>query len=345
MSRKAWLILSFLGFVAAQVEVADALPRHRRSNTYYYYGNNAAQYVSPTSTDGWSDYPTLDAQYNYDEAMKPDVAFSDQIQVALKIADPQVLNSREPIVAEVKITDLSASDTTIVKYLPVSIDRKAKGEYKPATVDVVNACDCENVIQPAKVYRLHVSLHRQSRRYSNRTALGQVHLPYFVATSGKQRMNRARQQIAMRTFKELYYAKQGWASDENYVMDCYAYYMWATGFCTVGAQYGTTNLGVLFNGETPFGHGGEIPEVAEKSPIHGDYIRMPGHSFMLLAYDKDTEQVWTMEGNYGATIEIARRSVSTGWSFGHLVDKHIRREMFKVDQTASTDDNSFWGLD
>ena len=71
--------------------------------------------------------------------------------------------------------------------------------------------------------------------------------------------------------------------------------------------------------------------LAEKNPIHGDYVRIPGHSFMLLAYDPEENKVWTMEGNYGATIEIVTRYVDSGWTVGHLVDRHIRKDMFKAD--------------
>ena len=44
--------------------------------------------------------------------------------------------------------------------------------------------------------------------------------------------------------------------------------------------------------------GGHIPELRGEGPIHGDGVRMPGHSFMLLSYDAERGQIWTMEGNF-----------------------------------------------
>jgi hypothetical protein len=44
---------------------------------------------------------------------------------------------------------------------------------------------------------------------------------------------------------------------------------------------------------------------------------------MLLAYDESQNRVWTMEGNYGRSIEVAIRPVGSGWQVGHLVEEHV----------------------
>ena len=118
--------------------------------------------------------------------------------------------------------------------------------------------------------------------------------------------------------------QRGWPRDGGYRMDCHAYYLWATGFCTKGARYGQADLDALFSGQTPYRGGSQIDEVAKDDPIHGDYVRIPGHTFMLLAYDANLGRVWTMEANFGHTIEIAIRSVGSGWEVGHLAEEHIR---------------------
>jgi hypothetical protein len=189
----------------------------------------------------------------------------------------------------------------------------------------------------AKVYRLFVNLHRRSAEYGRDTAIGKLALPYYVATAGETRLGRARRHIAMRTFKEFYYAQQGWASEERYPMDCYAYYTWATGSCTVGARNGFAILDRLFGGRRPFQQGGVIGTLAESEPIHGDYVRMPGHSFMLLAYVPGSGHVWTMEGNFNRTIEIVIRSVDPGWSVGHLAEEHVQPELFEVSQASAAE--------
>ena len=132
----------------------------------------------------------------------------------------------------------------------------------------------------------------------------------------------------MRTFKEFYYLNRGWDSGENYSMDCYAYYMWATGFCTKGASGGQTQLWQLFDGGSGYHDGSHVPGLALKEAIHGDYVRIPGHSFMLLAYDQEQQVAWTMEGNFNSTVEVAIRSIDYGWTVGHLRKEHVRAELF-----------------
>lgn len=332
--RHAWITYALTGVSLLLVaDLSEAqLFRRRRSYNYnnYYYNYPTVEYSTNSASDEPSEeYRYLDAVYSYDRGKKSENAFNDKIRVYLRVNDEEVLDEKGPIVAEVKVTDLRNEKSTTTGFYPVSIDHSEEGEYKTAVLDVTNRQNKKPLISPARVYYLYVNLHRKSKKYGKDSVIGRMSFPYYAATSGDSRLEKARQQIAMRTFREWYYAKQGWQTDESYVMDCYAYYMWATGFCTKGATYGQTNLGSLFDENTPFTNGGEIAELAKKNPIHGDYVRMPGHSFMLLAYDKENNQVWTMEGNYGATIEIVTRYVDPGWTVGHLRESHIRKNMFK----------------
>ncbi len=330
----AWVLL--LAVVLIQANVAEAIRWRRRRYRYYGSTSQLAAQVDQKSVE----HRRLDAHYDYDLAKSKDVAFNDRIRVFLNVKDESVLNAKEQIVAEVKIVNLTNSKNVQHYFVPIRIDKTSEKDYKPATFDLVNKrLLIGRLIKPASVYRLFVNLHRQSRTYGKDSLIGRVGLPYYVATSGRTKLARARQQIVMRTFRELYYAKMGWRTDEYYVMDCYAYYMWATGFCTVGAYNGRTNLGNLFNGTTPFNHGGQIAEISEKNPIHGDYVRKPGHSFMLLAYDSEQQTVWTMEGNYGATIEIAVRPVNSGWQVGHLLEQHIRGGVFDKNTKPASSEN------
>lgn len=210
-------------------------------------------------------------------------------------------------------------------------------ESKTGIFELTNEGEESPIVEPAKVYRLFVNLHRKSKEYGKETAVGRVSLPYYVATSGETRIDRARQHIVMRTFKEFYYAKRGWRTGERYPMDCYAFYMWATGTTTVGAQNGRTVLGRLFDGQTPYNSGSDIRELVKKGRIHGDYVRLPGHSLMLLAYDPKIRTVWTIEGNFSRTIEVVNRSLGSGWTVGHLADHHIRPELFTSTSVAESE--------
>jgi hypothetical protein len=323
-------ILLLVGIVSltSLAEVADAWPLRRRNSTTRTSGGSV-RVASKVDADS-SGYRTLRAYYSYELASGENVAFADRIRVFLRVQDANVLEATDPLVAEVKITDLSDHESTQVKFIPVKLTEQLQGQEKMAVFDVTNQGEELPIVQPAKVYRMYVNLHRKGKEYGAATALGRVPTPYYVATSGETQLDRARQHVAMRTFREFYYKERGWRTGERYVMDCHAFYLWATGTCTVGAQNQRTNLGRLFAGRTPYRHGGQIPQIAQGAGIHGDYVRIPGHTFMLLAYDAKLGQVWTMEANFNRTIEVAMRPTGSGWQVGHLAGEHIRSDLFEV---------------
>lgn len=326
------VVFTFL-LVAAFVDSVDAFPRRfsRRSSTSY--GSGGIKTIAPTADAGSAGYRTLQAYYSYDKGMSEEFAFTDRVRVFMLVRDEQVTKVSEPIVAEVKRTELSKESSQRTGFYPVTF-HSAANNYKLAVFDVANEPDTEPMIEPAKVYRLFVNLHRNAETYGRETVIGKIANPYYVATADDTQLGRARQHIAMRTFKEFYFAQHGWPSEENYPMDCYAYYTWATGSCTVGAQNGRAMLGRLFGGRRPYEPGGAISTIAKRGPIHGDYARIPGHHFMLLAYDPATRHVWTMEGNFNSTIKVVIRSVDSSWTIGHLVEEHVNPRLFVASRSA-----------
>lgn len=315
------------------VESANAWPPFRRGRRV----GGGSRHVATRSDGASAEYRSLRAYYDYDRASTPEAAMTDRIQVFLRTEDSAVLGAKEQIVAEVKIRDLSDHEKSYVRYCPVSFTDVTQRGSKTGVFELSNKGEESPIVESAKVYRLFVNLHRKSKEYGKETALGRVSLPYYVATSGETRIDRARQHIVMRTFKEFYYARRGWRTGERYPMDCYAFYMWATGTSTVGAQNGRTILGRLFGGQTPYNRGSDIRELVKKSQIHGDYVRIPGHSFMLLAYDPKIQTVWTIEGNFSRTIQVVNRSLGSGWTVGHLADHHIRPELFTETSVAESE--------
>ncbi len=308
----------------------------RRHYTYTYTNNGGGtssyvKRVAPLVDPESANYPTLPIKYNYDLASSSDVAFEDKLRVFLRVDDKDVVSKTSGrIVAEVKLTDLNDYQTTHVRFVPVSIGPDVENEeFTTAVFDVTNK-NGESLIKPSTVYRLFVNLHRESDVYDRDSSIGRLALPYYVATGGETRLQQARQQIVMRTFKDFYYRKNGWRTGERYPMDCYAYYMWATGFCTTGAENGRTKLNKLFTSDIPYHNGSRIPTISTQNPIHGDYVRKPGHSFMLLSYDPTKKHVWCMEGNFNSTVEVVVRSVSLSWQVGHLRDGHIRPDVFPI---------------
>jgi hypothetical protein len=330
------LLLLVAGIVTltSMTEVADAWPFRRRASISR--GSGGPVRVAPKADTEFSNYRRLRAYYNYETASSDDVAFADRIRVFLRVQEPSVLEATEQVVAEVKITDLSDHESTQVKFIPVKFTEPQQGQEKLAVFDVTNNGQQTPLVQPAKVYRIYVNLHREADEYGPSTVFGHVPSPYYVATSGETRLERARRHVAMRTFREFYYKERGWRTGEQYRMDCHAFYLWAAGPCTVGSYNGTANLGRLFGGRTPYRNGGNISQLAQRAGIHGDYVRIPGHTFMLLAYDAKLGRVWTIEGNFGRTIEVAMRPPGSGWTVGHLAEEHIRPDLFEVASEAAT---------
>ena len=284
-------------------------------------------------------YKPLCVYHNYNWTSVEQAKLQDKIRLILSIRDDDVLHSTQPIIAEVKLTDISDYETIHIRYLPVTIDCAANTNETSGFVEITNDDEFRPLIELSKVYRVFVNLHRKSDVYDEKSVIGRVCGPYYVATSGGTKMERARQGIVMRTFKEFYYRNCGWRSGEKYPMDCYAYYLWATGPYTVGAEDGRTKLRALFGFEkTKYHTGKDIAELGGCGLIHADYVRKPGHSFMLLSYDERQQHVWTMEGNYNHRIEIVIRSVRSDWKVGHLLEEHIRLDEVPVESIQADEE-------
>lgn len=367
--RLSLLLLAFLALVFIVEDCALGVPPWRRRRRSYGGGGGPVQ-VAMKNPAALSEFPEVSAFYNYNRARDEEVAFSDRIRMFVEIHDQEILASTDPLVAEVRLTDLSNSEKDRIVYVPVTLEdiedsdarlgvfeianvkapaqhdaiqkgatqkdatQKADGEQQDATQKTaIQKSDAPPLVTPESVYRAFVVLHRSAPKYSTKTAWGRLRGPYYVATSGESQLAKARHHIVMRTFKEFYYTERGWRRDENSPLDCHAYYRWATGSCTKGSSYGYANLGLLFDRY----HGsGDIAGLAEEESIAADYVRIPGHTFMLLEYDKHLNQVWTMESNFNFTVEVALRPPGYGWTVGHLNASHIREDMFQPEATAET---------
>lgn len=307
---------------------ARSSTQYRNNQTTQSHSSSGSKTVAPRNDPHAVGLRTLQINYDYDAAKRLQEMRPDRVRVYFTVNETTLREHRDDLIAEVRMTDLSESQNPRVAYCPVTIaDDDATGMVR-GSFEVSNDGTDEPFVKPSKVYRYFVSLHHKSEEREATAAIGRIPEPYYVATSGATPLDQARQQITMRTFKEFYCRKRGIRSNERYPMDCYAYYMWATGFCTVGSNNGRTNLSRLFGGATPYQRGQDIPAIAGGSPIHGDYVRKPGHSFMLLSFDAQQNRVWTMEGNFNNTIEVVIRSISSSWTVGHLRESHIRSEVF-----------------
>jgi hypothetical protein len=149
--------------LTSMAETADAWP-FRRSRASISRAR-VDRPCRPESDAEFSHYRRLRAFYNYELASSDDVAFADRIRVFLRVQEPSVLEATEPVVAEVKITDLSDHESTQVKFIPVKFTQSQQAQEKLAVFDVTNNGEQTPLVQPAKVYRIYVNLHRESEQY------------------------------------------------------------------------------------------------------------------------------------------------------------------------------------
>ncbi len=346
MMQLRWFNLSIV-FVLSLLVLADSVsawPRRRPLQSLRERGlfsntnrSSGRVQIAPKSDPDSAGIRSLNLDYCYDAASDPQLAFGDRIRVFLRGRDERVVQAARPLVAQVKITDLSNSQSTLVKTIPLSPLDPSESNGLVGMLEIADQNGEPPFVRPGKVYRLFVNLHLESEQYDDESVVGRISLPYYVATGGEGRLERGRQRMVMRAFREFYYRQRGWRSNARYRMDCVEFYRWAAAASTVNSQSGFANLARLFGAITPFRNGGLIPLFARERGIHGDYVRVPGHSFMLLAHDEALNQTWTIEGNFNRTVEVGIRSANSSWSYGPLEEEHICEELVEpLDTQAAT---------
>ncbi len=341
--RAFQLSIVFALSVLVLADSATAWPRRRPFQSLRERGlfsntsrSSGGVRMAPKSDTDSAGIRVLNLDYCYDTASDPQWAFGDRLRVFLRGRDERVVQADRPLVAQVKITDLSHVNGTQIKTVPVSLLDPSATNGLLGMLDIADQNGESPLIRPGKVYRLFVNLHLESEQYDDESVLGRISLPYYVATGGESRLERGRQRVVMRAFREFYYRQRGWRSNARYRMDCVEFYRWAAAASTVDSQSGLASLARLFGAITPFRNGGLIPLRARESGIHGDYVRVPGHSFMLLAHDEELNQTWTIEGNFNRTVEVGIRSANSSWSYGPLEEEHICEELVGPPETQAS---------
>ena len=228
----------------------------------------------------------LKIDYNYAQAAKD--AAMDQTTIALRVRDDRLSSASKPI-AELEIIDLQDYDNNRVVTSPMVLsgDKDARIEVKG--------------LNPNKVYQIWVNIYNQETETAQKTAVGYVPLPYYWVTNGPNPGDAKRQNVVRKSLQRYYYARKGWAGN----MDCWQ-------FCK---HYSAEDF-PRWNRRTHYGS--SIPALASQGPIHGDYVRIPDyHSFLILSYNKKKNIVWSVEGNFGSTIEVIQRRLNSSWRVSH----------------------------
>jgi len=163
-------------------------------------------------------------------------------------------------------------------------------------------------IQPGQMYCLSAAIDGKKRLVG----------PYFTATSGKSAEARGRRQIIIRYFEQYWLKENGY---DYYNANCEMGYRWAIQPYASLPDYDYTGM--------------DLKELAEKGMIHGDKCSSASHTWMALAYDQHTGNIWCIDSNFNHTIMVIQRQPG-GWSVGHLQPAHFQRERVVVATLASS---------
>jgi hypothetical protein len=154
---------------------------------------------------------------------------------------------------------------------------------------------------------------------------------YFVSTTDDSKISKSRRRLVIRALKEAYEWDHG-MYDTNlgyaaYGGWCDRFYTWAAGLeFKVKNQYSAQSFFKQYNS---LGDANRIPELGVCENLAGDFIRYEGtsqgtHTFMVVAYDVATKQLWAVEGNYNNRVMRNQRKIYSPWMHGHLVEDQAR---------------------
>jgi hypothetical protein len=193
-------------------------------------------------------------------------------------------------------------------------------------------------LNSATVYRVRVTFYRKPADSLSYQRIGVPSDWYYTITDGTIPKTHTRALIVLKGFKELSESDNGqvgyfgvepdgtrYGADEGEAW-CSEFYAWVTETWLIGVsgQHYSGGLIDLFDAAGSYYPGSEIATRAAP----GDYLPVDtnedgeiNHSAMFLAYDSSqaSPQVWTLEGNYSNSVQVASRNFDheTRW---HLVN-------------------------
>lgn len=154
---------------------------------------------------------------------------------------------------------------------------------------------------------------------------------YFIATTADSKVSKSRRKLVLRALKEaydwdhgMYDSSLGYAAYGGW---CDRFYTWAAALeFKVRNQYSAQSFFRQYNA---LGDANRIPELGVSANLAGDFIRYEGtsqgtHTFMVVAYDVATKQIWSVEGNFNNRVMRNQRKIYSPWMHGHLVDDQTK---------------------
>jgi hypothetical protein len=230
--------------------------------------------------------------------------------------------------------NLKSAKKVKVKGTLVNLRRSSQRQPVDRDVDVLAGGIVDFTIQnlqPETVYRMEgVSITDMSQASQSSTT-ATIKDPYFLATAGESKLSKAKRRLALQALSEAYdWDNRNYDSKKQYASGwgwCDYFYTWATAKeFNVRAGSGST---YFFRRYNSLGDANKIPTLAQTDSMAGDLIRYEGtsegtHTFMIIAYDTDTQSLWNVEGNYNSRVMRSQRKIRSNWMHGHLTEAQVK---------------------
>jgi hypothetical protein len=231
-------------------------------------------------------------------------------------------------------TNLKTAKKVKVKGTLVNLRRSSQRQPIDRDVDVLAGGVVDFTIQnlqPETVYRLEGVSITDVSQAGQSSATASVKDPYFLATAGDTRLSKAKRRLALQALSEAYdWDNRNYDSKKQYATGwgwCDYFYTWAAAKeFNVRAGSGST---YFFRRHNSLGDASKIPTIAQTASMAGDLIRYEGtsegtHTFMIIAYDADTQSIWNVEGNYNSRVMRSQRKIRSNWMHGHLTEAQVK---------------------
>lgn len=222
-----------------------------------------------------------------------------------------------------------------VKGTLVNLRSSSQRQPLDRTVDVLSGGVIDFTVQnlkPDTVYRIE-GITVSDVTGANQQAGNAVTIkdPYFLATTSDTKLSKARRRLALQALSEAYdWDKRNYDSTKGYARGwgwCDYFYTWAVSK-EFNARAGSGST-YFFRRYNALGDANQIPSIAPNASLAGDLIRYEGtsegtHTFMIIAYDADTQSLWNVEGNYNSRVMRSQRKIRSNWMHGHLTESQVK---------------------
>ncbi len=304
MRLNKFLFLTFVACFASAPLLAEHAESMRRQHPRRRY-----QFEPPLNQTAKVEFSYRHAFFNPDK---------NAIPIKMMVTDPAILKEKEKLFA-------------LVEYFPMKHSRQKKTVSLPIQWKGNDAYVSLDGLESNSVYRAQVKLYK--KRESDPSQGDQLRdLGEFIGvTSGDTHQAKARHRIVT---SELIEADDWRARRTNHTN--MPYEDLNGGWCGSFQEYCTKPF-LKIDTEQPskwyerhgkLASGSDIPALAAKDGVHGDWANYSYHKLMILDYDHDTQTVHSIDGNSGAGSGVAffERPTSAISLVGHITDDTVKTD-------------------